>query len=417
MLKQIQPKTNLNAVAALPGSKSYSHRYLIAAALAGKPSLLRNMLQAQDIAVTTDILKALSIAVTTEEPLTMVYGKGGKLEPLRTLYAGDSGTSARFALALVALSGKPCVLDGSERMRQRPMGELVAALRSLGCNMETAPGDCLPVTMPGGVLSGGKVSLNCAKSSQFLSALLLIAPLLPYGLEIQIEGDLVSKAYVDMTIAVMQAFGISVETTDAGYKVNGGQTYRAGEFTIEPDASQASYFWAAAAVAKGRVLVKDVCFNTAQGDINFARLLGCMGCEVMEKSEGLEVACYGGLKAIEADMGLMPDVVPTLAVVAAFAGGTTVLHNVAHLQYKESDRIAAVIMELGKMGIRAWFDGASLSIEGGEPKGTAIATYNDHRMAMAFAVAGLGATGTVIEEAECVGKSFPNFWNVFESLA
>ena len=196
----------------------------------------------------------------------------------------------------------------------------------------------------------------------------------------------------------------------------GGQKYQSGDYTVETDASQAAYFWAAAAIAKGSVLVRDISLDTCQGDIVFAKLLASMGCEVVETETGVMVSCRGGLKPLDADLGQAPDIVPTLAVVAAYATGTSVIRNVAHLQYKESNRIEAVINELAKLGIKARFDGQDLYVAGGRPHGGSIQTYNDHRIAMSFAVAGLGTEGVVINDPQCVAKSFPGFWEVFDSL-
>lgn len=414
--RPINPLKNINAAVRLPGSKSFSHRYLVAAALSNGVSLLRNMLAANDIDATINVVRALDVPVTVEKNIMAVYGHGGRLKALRPLLVGESGTTARLALALAALSADYCQIDGSERMRERPMEDMVQALRDLGCDLDTAPGNRLPITLRGKALKGGRVTLDCGKSSQYLSALLMIAPLLYRGLTITITGELVSKPYVEMTMSVMRAFGIKVRQHEKVFRVPGDQKYQSGDFTVETDASQASYFWAAAAVTKGSVLVRDIRLDTCQGDIVFAKLLENMGCEVGQTDDGVRVSCNSELKPLDADLGETPDIVPTLAVVAAYANGTSVIRNVAHLQYKESNRIEAVINELGVLGIKARFDGNDLYVEGGRPHGGVISTYNDHRIAMSFAVAGLGTEGVVIKDPQCVAKSFPAFWETFELL-
>lgn len=416
-LKSILPAKNIYADVQLPGSKSYSHRYLVGAALAGGVTLLRNMLAAQDINATIGVLRALNVPVTVEKNIMAVYGHGGQLRPLGPLLVGDSGTTARFALALAALCGENCIVDGSERMRERPMEDMLNALRDLGCDVDASPSQGLPVTIKGKSPKTNSITLNCGKSSQYLSALLMIAPLFPRGLTITVAGgNLVSKPYVNLTLAVMRAFGIKVDAKEAEYSVPGDQKYQPGDYTVEVDVSQASYFWAAAAIAKGAVLVRDTSLNTSQGDIVFVELLAEMGCEVSHITEGLEVSSYGPLKPVNADLSQTPDIVPTLAVVAAFAEGESVLRNVENLQYKECDRLNAILCGLGSMGINARFEDNNLYIEGGMPHGAVINTFNDHRMAMSFAVAGLGVENQVIENPGCVAKSFPNFWDVFAGM-
>lgn len=417
-LKPILPLKNLYSEVKLPGSKSLSHRYLVAAALANGATLLRNVLQADDINATVRVLRALNVPVTAEKDIMAVYGHGGCFKPLDILQAGDSGTTARFALALAALCTENCVVDGSERMRERPMADMVKALQDLGCDVDAAQGQVLPITVRGKTPKTDRIGLNCTKSSQYLSALLMIAPLLPRGLSIAVtNGNLASKPYVDLTLAVMRAFGINVDEREAVYSVAGGQKYRAGDYSIEADISQASYFWAAAAIAKGAVLVLDTGLNTSQGDIAFVELLAEMGCEVNANDKGLEVSCYGSLKPVNADLSQTPDIAPTLAVTAAFAEGESVLRNVENLRYKESDRVEAIINGLSLMGINTRFEDNNLYIQGGNPHGGVINTFNDHRIAMSFAVAGLGVNGQKIENPQCVAKSFPGFWDAFAGLS
>jgi 3-phosphoshikimate 1-carboxyvinyltransferase len=302
-------------------------------------------------------------------------------------------------------------------MAERPIQDLIEALQQLGVRIRSLNHNgCPPLEIIAEKISGGSVAINCRKSSQYLSALLLIAPCTDRGLEIQVTEGPVSRPYVDMTVEVMGKFGVTVDRR--GYEwfnVTGGQIYRAGTYPVEPDGSQAGYFWAAAAVCGTEVKVHGVTADSRQGDVNFANLLASMGCEITAEPDGITVS-GSALRAIEVDMGDMPDMVPTLAVVAAFAEGTTIIRNVSHLKAKESDRLAAVVNELGKLGIEARCSGDALRVAGGRPHGAQIETYGDHRIAMSFAVAGLVTPGVFIRDENCVKKSFPDFWRVFNGL-
>jgi 3-phosphoshikimate 1-carboxyvinyltransferase len=302
-------------------------------------------------------------------------------------------------------------------MAERPIGELLDALKQLGVDARSENDNgCPPLAIHGGPISGGNVEIDCSISSQFLSALMLIAPYTQKGLEISATKGPVSKPYIDITIDVMRKCGVGVKRDHYQYfSVKGGQTYRAGHYTIEPDGSQASYFWAAAAITRGTVKLKNIRLDSTQGDVKFAEILRSMGCQLEQDNDGTTIT-GGALTGVEVDMANMPDVVPTLGVVAAFANGTTVIRNVTHLRVKESDRLAAVINELQKIGIRAYSKQDDLYIEGGRPHGAEIETYNDHRIAMSFAVAGLKVPEVKIKGEACVEKSFPNFWEVFDQL-
>jgi 3-phosphoshikimate 1-carboxyvinyltransferase len=322
----------------------------------------------------------------------------------------------RFLTALAALGEGEYLLTGTERLCQRPLGELLEALRQAGVQAVSERGDgCPPVRVTGG-LTGGRTQLSGSISSQYLSALLFIGPLAPKGLKIDITGELVSRPYVDLTLEVLGNFGISYYREGYRYfELPGGQSYLPREYEIEADASSASYFWAAAAVTGGRVTITNLSLESSQGDAAFPEVLGRMGCAVESTPAGLTVQ-GGPLQGVTVDMATMPDLVPTLAVLAAFAAGDTVITGVAHLRHKESDRLAAVAAELGKLGIEARETADGLVIRGGAPKGAVIHTYNDHRIAMSFAVAGLKIPGVTIEDPECVAKSFPDFWQFFRQL-
>ena len=322
----------------------------------------------------------------------------------------------RFLTALAALGEGEYLLTGTERLCQRPLGELLEALGQAGVKAVSERGDgCPPVRVTGG-LTGGRAQLTGSISSQYLSALLFIAPLAPAGLAIDITGELVSRPYVDLTLEVLSDFGISSYRKGYRYfELPGGQCYLRQAYEIEADASSASYFWAAAALTGGRVSITNLSLESSQGDAAFPQVLARMGCAIESTPAGLMVQ-GGTLRGVTVDMATMPDLVPTLAVLAAFAAGDTVITGVAHLRHKESDRLAAVATELGKLGIEARETADGLVIRGGTPQGAVIHTYNDHRIAMSFAVAGLKAPGMVITDPDCVAKSFPDFWEYFDHL-
>jgi len=417
MGKAIIPTKPVRAVLSLPGSKSYTHRTLVAAALAAGESLLSNALKAEDTELTAQALAKLGAGIDWQGTAIRVRGVGGKWRAVaEPIYLGNSGTSMRFLTALTALGQGPYTLTGTARLCQRPLGELLQALAQLGVQVTAERSDgCPPVTVQGG-LKGGRARLSGAVSSQFVSALLFIGPLAPEGVEIEITDELVSRPYVDLTLGVLEDFGISYYRE--GYRffqVPGGQVYQPADYAIEADASSASYFWAAAAITGGKVTIANLSGDSCQGDAAFPRVLEQMGCTLESAADGLTVQ-GGQLRGITADLAAMPDLVPTLAVVAACAQGETVITGVAHLRHKESDRLAAVAAELQKMGIAARDTADGLIITGGTPHGAAIDTYQDHRLAMSFAVAGLRVPGIIINDPGCVAKSFPDFWEFFEKL-
>ncbi len=417
MVKEIKPIGPVQATLTLPGSKSYTHRALMAAALAAGDSVLTNALKAEDTELTARALAQLGAGIDWRGATIRVTGGGGRWRPTpQPLYLGNSGTSMRFLTALVALGEGDYLLTGTERLCQRPLGELLEALRQVGVKVESERGDgCPPVKVIAG-LTGGQAQLSGGTSSQYLSALLFIGPLAPQGLSIEITGELVSRPYVDLTLEVLGDFGVSYYREGYRYfQLPGGQCYLPQEYEIEADASSASYFWAAAALTGGRVTITNLSLESSQGDAAFPRVLEGMGCTVSETPEGLTLE-GGPLVAVSADMAAMPDLVPTLAVLAAFAEGDTVITGVAHLRHKESNRLHAVAAELAKMGLEAWETEDGLVIRGGAPRGALIHTYNDHRIAMSFAVAGLKTPGVVISDPDCVAKSFPDFWEFWGRL-
>ena len=402
----------------MPGSKSYTHRMLIAAAMADGVSTLKNALVSEDTLLTIKALRQMGIQIEVNDSEVRVYGKSGRLgaceEPIDL---GNSGTSMRLLTAVATLGEGTYTLTGNARMQKRPIKDLTDALQQMGIQARCLKGNgCPPVEVISAKINTKQVDINCQSSSQYLSALLLMAPGTTEGLDIRVTGGPVSRPYIDLTVALMQTFGIQLDREEyRKFKVPGGQHYRAGNYTVEADCSQAAYFWGAAAIGDTDIKVMGVNTDSIQGDVRFADLLQQMGCRVTRESDGIVVA-GGPLNAIEADLTDMPDQVPTLAVVAAFSEGTTVIKNVAHLKSKESDRLTATVTELNKMGIDATCTESELIITGGAPRGAVVETYNDHRIAMSFAIAGLNVPGICIRNESCVEKSFPTFWQVFEGL-
>ncbi|MEW6198985.1 MAG: 3-phosphoshikimate 1-carboxyvinyltransferase [Planctomycetota bacterium] len=409
---------------ALPGSKSLTNRYLACAALADGPSVITSASRSDDTHAMCAGLRALGARVEAhpERPQIAVAGCPGAFrEDDVAIDVGDAGTAMRFLTALACLGFGRRWLDGSARMRQRPIGGLVDALNALGAHIEYDQRDGHPpLTVAARGLTGGEVVLETSASSQFLSALLLAAPYAGQDVMIRVEGELPSRPYVEMTLGVMRAMGVEALTADGTrYIVPAFQRYQAGPYAIEPDASAATYFWAAAAITGGRVRVAGLTRASTQGDVRFADTLAQVGCSVQEGPEGLAVEgpARGRLRGVAVDMNDMPDVVPTLAVVALFADGPTEIRNVANLRLKETDRLAALATELTRLGARVEARPDGLTIRPPERLRPAeINTYGDHRMAMSLALAGLGTEGVVIREAGCVSKSFPGFFDALAEL-
>ena len=417
-MKHIRPHTITDGTVSVPGSKSYTHRALIAAALCDGPCQVEGMLDSEDTRITLAALEQMGVRTEARGLHLLVHGRAGSLAPATAaIEMGNSGTSMRLLAAVAALGQGRYVFQGSARMAQRPIGDLLEALNQMGIGARSVNGNgCPPVEIKGGRAEGGRVTIDCHLSSQFLSAILLIAPCCRSDVTIEVVRGPVSRPYVDLTCAVMRRCGIRLERSDyTHFRIPGGQVYRADLLKVEPDCSQASYFWAAAAVAGGRVKVAGIGPGSLQGDLGFVRVLEQMGCRVQWAPDGVAVA-GGDLKGVQVDMADMPDVAPTLAVVAAFARGATTIGGVGHLREKESDRIGAVAGELCRMGVRVETGADWIRIYGGRPHGAEIQTYDDHRIAMSFAVAGLRVPGITILRPEVVGKSFPDFWNVFDQL-
>lgn len=418
-MKEITPHKINDCQVIVPGSKSYTHRMLIAAALSDGVCTIHNALVSEDTQFTMEALRQMGVQIEVNSAGVCVDGKGGRLESCDApIYLGNSGTSMRLLTGVAALGKGTYTLTGNARMQMRPIKDLLDAMQQMGIKARSVKDNgCPPVEVAGTAIDAEQVDINCQNSSQYLSALLLMAPCTSQGLEIRVAGGPpVSKPYIDLTVALMETFGIRLDRRGyQKFKVPGGQFYCAGKYVVEADCSQAAYFWGAAAISGAEIKVVGIQTDSAQGDLRFVDMLQQMGCRVSRESNSIGVA-GGPLHAIEADLADMPDQVPTLAVVAAFAEGTTVIKNVAHLRSKESDRLSATVTELNKMGIDAASSANDLVVKGGKPKGAIIDTYNDHRIAMSFAIAGLNVPGVCIRNEGCVEKSFPAFWQVFEGL-
>ena len=402
----------------VPGSKSYTHRALIASALGEGLCTIAHPLFSQDTLLTAEALRCMGIGIERSEDAFGVTGKGGRIASCDTpIDLVNSGTSMRLLTAVAALAEGPIVLSGNARMQQRPIDDLLGALHRLGIEaVSLNQTGCPPVRIDGGPLRGGEVTIDCSRSSQFLSALLLVAPCTQEGLRIRVSGGLVSRPYIDMTLDVMEAFGIAYRREDDAFFIPGGQRYSRASYEVEPDASNAGYFWAAAAISRSRITVEGISPASKQGDVRLVHVLKRMGCKVTSDTYGITVEGYAGLHGIDVDMGDMPDLVPTLAVVASVAEGKTTIRNVSHLRIKESDRLQLTIDNLARMGIQAGTDGETLEIFGGSPHGAIIDTCDDHRMAMSFALVGLVTEGICIDDEGCVEKSFPTYWEVLQSM-
>jgi 3-phosphoshikimate 1-carboxyvinyltransferase len=411
---EIRSIPHLDTTVTIPGSKSYTHRALIISALADGESILSNALRSEDTEYTAQALREFGVPVFWKDAQLHVWGEEGGLKiPEGRIFLGNSGTSMRFLTALASLINGQIILTGSERMKKRPMAELLSGLQALGVRAYSQEeDDSLSVVVESEGLQGGMVKMSGEESSQFLSALLMVAPYAKQDVSLELTDGLVSKSYVDITLDVMAAYGVEVEReSNHSFFIPAGQRYQPRIYPIEADASNASYFFSAAAITKGKVRVENLNPHSIQGDTGFPGILEEMGCKVIRGDTWVEVQ-GNKLRAIEINMSDMPDLVPALAVTAAFADGNTVIKRIAHLRLKESDRIRVLTRELNRIGIRAEEGEDWLKIEGGKGHGAEIEPQNDHRIAMSFAIAGLAIPGIKIKEPQCVRKSFPGFWKV-----
>jgi len=425
----------------VPGSKSLTNRAVLLAALAEGETTLANVLFSDDTRRMLEALEALGFSLSVDEARSrvVVRGEGGRMpRASATLFLGNAGTAMRFLTAACCLGDGPYVLDGVERMRQRPIGQLVEALRQLGARIEYLKAEGYPpLRVHGGGLEGGEVRFPRAVSSQYVSALLQIGPYLPGGLRFHSETPLTSWPYVDMTVRLMSQFGAEFDEYDdaaaSTIVVSDTHRYAGGRYTVEPDASSAGYFLAAAALMPGaQCRIDGLGFRCVQGDWLFSKaVLDRMGADVEAEDASVQVRGTSALRGIDRDLSDMPDMAQTLAVVALFAQGETTIRGIANLRVKETDRIEALRCELTRLGAQVTVhanDDMTITLPADgvlrHPDGTAISvdhpvvieTYDDHRMAMSFALAGLRQAGIVIGEPGCVNKTFPDYFKELAKL-
>ena len=403
----------------IPGSKSITNRALVCAALGAGPSVLTGVLDSDDTQAMIGGLRSLGIEISIDADRAEVWGCNGRL-PVRSARVDVrmSGTTSRFLLPVAALAKDSVTLDGHAAMRARPMADGIAAIEALGRAVVSADG-CLPITVapdPDVDELAGTVEVRGDVSSQFLSGLLLVAPCLPDGLEIRVDGPLQSIPYVDMTIDVMRAFGAKVDVADDRRWFAVEPTgYQQLTYAIEPDASAASYVLAAAALCGGSVTVDGLGSSSIQGDVRFAEVLSALGAGVDVAPASITVtgSSIGGGTFDLADIS---DTAQTLAASAPFAAGPVVVHGIGFIRRKETDRIAAVVTELRRLGVDAFELDDGFRIEPGPVSGGIVQTYDDHRMAMSFAILGLKVPGISIADPACVAKTFPGFWAALDRL-
>jgi len=416
----IAPLTGpLHATVALPGSKSITNRALLLAAMAPGRSVLDAVALSDDVRYMSSALEALGFRIETSESerRIAVNGLGGSIPAGGgDLFVGAAGTAMRFLVGFLTLGHGRYRVGGNQRMDERPMGALLDAMQRLGATVYSERDNRCPpviVDVTRGRFEGGETSIDERESSQFVSALLMPAPLWPRGLRLRVVGD-TARPFIEMTLQVMAAWGAASTIEGDTIAVKGGQSYRARRFVVEPDASSASYFAAAAALCGGSVTIENLRQNSVQGDIGFLAILERMGARVTWHPGGVEVGGTGSLAGIDVAMNEMPDMVATLAAIAPFASSPTRIRKVGFIRLHESDRIRALSTELRRMGAKVEEFDDGLGIAPSALKPAAVETYDDHRIAMSFAVAGLKLAGVRIKDPNCVAKTFPEF---FEKLA
>ena len=409
----------IDAVVPVPGSKSITNRALLCAALATGSSRLEGVLFADDTEAMMHCIESLGarVEIDREQSVVTVEGTGGRiLHQSATLDARQSGTTARFIAATLLLATEGCVLDAEPQMRDRPMGPIFDALRALGAQVDDAghPGH-LPARIIGVELeTQPTVVLAADLSSQFISGLLLVAPCLGHGLRIELSTSAVSGPYLEMTMSVMRSFGASVSLQDGVFTIEPGG-YDALRYRVEPDATAASYFFAAAAICGGRVRIDGLGDQSIQGDVAFVDVLAEMGAIVHRDADSITVE-GGVLRGVDADLSDISDTAQTLAAVAARASGGTRVRGIGFIRAKETDRIAAVVAELRRCGVGAQETPDGFEIIPAPVHPAVIRTYDDHRMAMSFSLLGLRSQGIEIADPSCVSKTFPTYFEVLESL-
>lgn len=420
----LEPISKIDGEINLPGSKSLSNRALLVAALASGTSKITNLLESDDTRHMLNALKTLGINYTLSEDKTecIIVGNGGPVstDMFHELFLGNAGTAMRPLCAALCLGKGSYLLTGEPRMKERPIGHLVDALRQTGANITYEENEGYPpLQIEAQGLSGGNVEIEGAISSQFLTALLLAAPMAKDDMTISIIGELVSKPYIDITLHIMKVFGIEVVNDNyETFSIKGEQTYQAVDtFMVEGDASSASYFLAAAAIKGGTVKVTGIGRDSIQGDVQFVDVLEQMGARVEWGDTYISVT-RDALRAIDMDFNHIPDAAMTIATAALFCEGTTILRNIYNWRVKETDRLSAMATELRKVGAEVEEGKDYLKITAPKVlKHAVIDTYDDHRMAMCFSLLALDPASVTINEPECTAKTFPTYFEVFESIS
>lgn len=410
---RVRPKKVSGSVVRPPGSKSITNRALAAAALADGTSVLRNLLRSDDTEAMAGCLRAMGAEITEDGADAEVRGKA-RLRGGGLMQARASGTTARFMTALAVLADGPSVIDGTARLRRRPIGPLVETLAALGARLERT--EFPPVHVRGGGLPGGSAPIDVSLSSQFLTAVMLAAPRAEADVTLLPGSVVVSRPYVITTLEVMAAFGGRAGWNGDGSLTVNAAGYRPCDFRVEADASAAVYPWTAAAVTGGRATVVGISPDTSQADAGALEVLERMGCRVERSPEGITVSGPERLRGTTADLNHCPDAALALAAAAATAAGPSRFVNLANLRLKETDRLAALETELRKLGADAQAGPDWIAVRPGELRGARLRTYDDHRMAMSLAVIGLAVPGVVIEDPDCVGKTWPGFFEMLEGL-
>ncbi len=416
----------VNCEVEVPGSKSITNRALLMAALSDGECRLNGVLFSDDSRHFLSCLISLGFVVEVNEieKYVVIHGLGGDIPGKEAeINVGSAGTAARFLTAMLALSDGRYFIDASEQMKRRPMKPLFDALESMGARFEfTEREGHLPAEVTGAAYNGGvpanEVSIDISESTQFLSALMMVAPSLENGLTIHITSKKTDGSYIRITRKMMGQFGCSVEYNGNTYQIGDVQSYESKTYQIEPDVSAACYFYGAAALTGSTVIVKNVHFTSMQGDIRFIKLLEDMGCKVTDKPQGIQVTGPDGgkLSGADVDMNDFSDQAMTLAALAPFASSPTCIRNIGHIRLQESDRINAIVTELTRLGVKVEEEQDAVKIYPSEIKPAVIETYDDHRMAMAFALIGLKCDGIVIDNYECCKKTFENYFEVLEQM-
>jgi 3-phosphoshikimate 1-carboxyvinyltransferase len=419
MTRRINPIDHpVQAAVRPPGSKSFTNRALIVAALAsGGASRLIDPLEADDTVAMRECLRGLGVLIDDVDDPWLVLGTGGHLTaPSSPLDARASGTTARFVTAAAVLADGPVTIDGTPRMRQRPMAHLLEALTALGADV-ASNGGYPPVTITPAPIHGGEVTIDGTASSQFVSALLMLAPMLDAATTIHLAGGaVVSRPYLTSTLEVMEAFGAEVDDLGDAFRV-AATGYRKAHYDIEADASAAAYPLVAAAITGGVISIEGIPASSTQADLALVDVLEMMGCTVERGATRIVLGATGRvLRGVDVDMNLAPDAVLALSVACLFADGPSRIRNVGNLRIKETDRLLALETEIRRLGAGAVVTGDDLVITPGPLHGAAIETYDDHRMAMSFALAGLRVPGVNIIDPGCVAKTWPSYFDVLDQL-